>query len=313
MNADLEREIALGMVAATRRNAPPLFAHLVARAFSQRIVEHRLAPDFADLSAWTDRTCEHYGNQADLAPMLAAACSVARTSFVRHRLLETDVDAALVALERSIVGSLERHAAANALDDVDPDAEVDASIAAFLIRLDGSDPVTAEHSRAVSMWALRLARRLGMGEGAARFVARGGMLHDVGKTKTPVEILQAPRALTDTEFAIMRDHAAIGGDLVREVELLRPYVPMVRSHHERLDGRGYPDKMRAEDITLEIRIVTVADCFNAMIGRRPYRLPMSPAKALEQLVEHRGTQFDPSVVEAMIDVIEHPDRDGLHA
>ncbi len=106
----------------------------------------------------------------------------------------------------------------------------------------------------------------------------------------------------------MRDHASAGAAMVREVERLWPFIPMVRSHHERLDGKGYPDRLSAEDISLDVRIVTVADCFNAMIGRRLYRAPLSPAVALDQLMKHRGTQFDPLVVDAMIDVVEHPDE-----
>jgi HD-GYP domain-containing protein (c-di-GMP phosphodiesterase class II) len=133
------------------------------------------------------------------------------------------------------------------------------------------------------------------------------MLHDVGKTTTPREILLAPRSLSDAEFAIMRDHAASGEAMVAEIERLRPFRPLVRRHHERLDGKGYPDRLAAADIPLSVRIVTVADCFNAMIGRRPYRLPLSPAAALDQLVKNRETQFDALVVEAMIDIVEHPD------
>jgi HD-GYP domain-containing protein (c-di-GMP phosphodiesterase class II) len=90
------------------------------------------------------------------------------------------------------------------------------------------------------------------------------------------------------------------------VERLRPFEVAARSHHERLDGKGYPDRLEACDIPPMVRIVTVADCFNAMIGRRPYRLPLSPANALDQLTRHTGTQFDPAVVEAMIDIVERP-------
>jgi HD-GYP domain-containing protein (c-di-GMP phosphodiesterase class II) len=101
----------------------------------------------------------------------------------------------------------------------------------------------------------------------------------------------------------MRAHAAAGEAIVRRVPELRPFMPAVRSHHERLDGRGYPDGLRAGQIPLMARIVAVADCFNAMIGRRPYRLPMSPARAMEELVRSRGTQLDPEIVDAMVDVV----------
>jgi putative two-component system response regulator len=129
------------------------------------------------------------------------------------------------------------------------------------------------------------------------------MIHDIGKVTTPVEILHAPRKLTDEEWVVMRSHTTAGERIVMEDSGLAQFAPIVRSHHERLDGKGYPDKLRAEDLDLHTRIVTVADCFNAMIGRRPYRPPMSPTRALEQLDANIGTQFDKDVVAAMHEVV----------
>jgi len=309
VSASLGHEIAGAMVATIEGRPPPLFAHLIARAFSTALIEAERCGCFVALSDWTEHACERYGELPELEPMLRASPSIARRAFSRRSLAHERLDAGLAVIEASIEQALTRSAGSRVLDRADPEAELEAAIAAFLVRLDGSDPLSAVHSRAVSLWCLRLARRLGMPEADCRFAARGGLLHDVGKTLTPNEILQAPRRLSDEEFAIMREHAAIGGGMVREVERLRPFEPLVRSHHERLDGRGYPDGLHGDEISVGVRIVTVADCFNAMIGRRPYRLPMSPASELEQLVEHRGTQFDPTVVEAMIDIIERPERE----
>ena len=103
----------------------------------------------------------------------------------------------------------------------------------------------------------------------------------------------------------MRGHSAAGAAIVAEVPLIANLVPAVRSHHERFDGTGYPDRLKFEAIPREARIVAVADAFNAMIGRRPYRPPLAPSVALEQLVQGRGTQFDPDIVDAMIDVVTH--------
>jgi HD-GYP domain-containing protein (c-di-GMP phosphodiesterase class II) len=103
----------------------------------------------------------------------------------------------------------------------------------------------------------------------------------------------------------MRAHSAAGEEIVRSHKALRHLAPAVRSHHERLDGKGYPDGLVGSQITLATRIVTVADAFNAMIGRRPYRLPLSPMEAIDRLADGRGKQFDPIVVEAMIDAVGH--------
>jgi HD-GYP domain-containing protein (c-di-GMP phosphodiesterase class II) len=115
--------------------------------------------------------------------------------------------------------------------------------------------------------------------------------------------LHAPRKLTDEEWVLMRSHTTAGEKIVLEASSLAQFAPIVRSHHERLDGKGYPDGLGAEQIPLHTRIVTVADCFNAMIGRRPYRAPMAPASALEQLDANVGKQFDADIVAAFHEVV----------
>jgi len=181
--------------------------------------------------------------------------------------------------------------------------ELDARIDALIVRLEARDPLSSEHSRAVAAWCARLARRLGFDAVDTAFASRCGLLHDVGKVLTPLEVLNAPRALDEREWRVMRAHAAAGEAIVGRIPQLRPFTPAVRSHHERLDGHGYPDGLRLGRIPLMARIVAVADCFNAMIGRRPYRPPMSPTRAIEELMRCRGTQLDPDIVDAMVDVV----------
>lgn len=135
------------------------------------------------------------------------------------------------------------------------------------------------------------------------FVKRSGLIHDIGKMQTPKEILHAPRALDEEEWRIMQLHPVQGAEIIQGIPELRHLAAIVRGHHERFDGRGYPDGIAGSDIPMASRIVTVADSFNAMIAQRPYRRPFSPTVALEELKRHRGTQFDPRIVEAMIDVV----------
>jgi HD-GYP domain-containing protein (c-di-GMP phosphodiesterase class II)/ATP/maltotriose-dependent transcriptional regulator MalT len=184
--------------------------------------------------------------------------------------------------------------------------EVDAALNALLSRLDRADPLTAEHSRAVSSWCARLARRLGMSAEEIVLASRSGLVHDIGKLQTPTEILNAPRSLSADEWEIMRAHALIGEGIVLEIPTLRHLSVAVRSHHERIDGKGYPDGKRGLRIPAMARLVAVADSFNAMIGRRAYRKPMPPPIALMELERHRGTQFDPEIVDAMVDVVAGP-------
>lgn len=180
---------------------------------------------------------------------------------------------------------------------------IDAKIDEILYRLSEWDTTTAEHSRCVGMWCWRIARRLGMPREEALSAARSGLVHDIGKIFTPREILNAPRALDAGEWQIMKQHAMQGVQVLSEIRELERLVPAVRWHHERMDGRGYPDALEPVSIPDVARIVSVADAFNAMVARRPYRAPLAPSFAIEELKRHRGAQFDPAIVEAMIDVV----------
>ena len=186
---------------------------------------------------------------------------------------------------------------------VDAIDDIDASIDILFKQLEASSPLMAEHSRAVAAWCARLARTIGLSESEIAFMTRCGLIHDIGKIWTPPEILNAPRGLTPDEWVVMRAHTTEGSLVVECAPLLGPFAPIVRGHHERLDGKGYPDGLPAEAIPLAARIVAVADCFNAMIGRRMYRPAMRPTEALSELARHRGTQFDPEVVDAMTQIV----------
>jgi putative nucleotidyltransferase with HDIG domain len=184
-----------------------------------------------------------------------------------------------------------------------PVDEIDVQIDGLIRELDRVAPLTAEHSRAVSAWCARIARKLGLDASAVIYLARCGLVHDVGKLLTPSAILEAPRRLSMAEWSVMQLHPGDGAEIVSSLPDLRQFVPIVRWHHERIDGHGYPDGLRTSAIPLAARIVTVADSFNAMIGRRPYRLPLSPTDALEELLRNSHSQFDPEIVEAMTRIV----------
>ncbi|MBV8353960.1 MAG: HD domain-containing protein, partial [Candidatus Eremiobacteraeota bacterium] len=216
----------------------------------------------------------------------------------QRRVNDSRLTAALGAAESRIREKAEhtRRAQRRRFEPVD---ELDALIDTLMLRIAEHDPVTAEHSRAVSAWCGRIARRLGLdAEGAAR-VARGGMIHDLGKIATPQEILLAARALEAPERDVIQMHSAEGDKILAEIPYLAHLAPMVRSHHERIDGKGYPDGVKASRLDVSVRIVTVADAFNAMVGRRPYRQPARPSAALDELYAGAGSQFDAEIVEAM--------------
>ena len=185
-----------------------------------------------------------------------------------------------------------------------PIDERDVAIAERIAHLDLIDPLTGDHSRAVAAWCRRIATRLGMRRDEVLEASRSGLVHDIGKSAVPIEILKAPRRLEPEERVLMEAHVLFGERYVLQHAPLREFASAVRHHHERFDGRGYPDGIAAARIPLITRIVSVADTFNAIIDRRPYRAPRPPSEALLVLHEERGAQFDPEIVDAMIAVVE---------
>jgi putative two-component system response regulator len=276
---------------------------IVAAQFVERCAMSAGADDWEIAAAWVDSACDRYAGIIAMQDVIGAALDgVAQTlaraadadagrafARVRYRLAS-----AAVAAKQRAVGESNHHEAVD---------EIDIVLDSLLTRLDQSDVLTAEHSRAVGSWCARLAKRLGASKEDVVHLTRAGLVHDIGKVTTPPEILTAPRSLDDEEMAIMRRHAEEGARIVLGVPHVAYLAPAARSHHERFDGNGYPDRLKWEAIPHVARVVSVADAFNAMIGRRPYRPPMAPSLALEQLVRGRGEQFDPDVVDAMIDVV----------
>jgi len=172
-------------------------------------------------------------------------------------------------------------------------------LAGLVDRLELKEGYTGEHTAAVSRLAVAIATELKLSAAEHRCVELGALLHDVGKLSIPDRVLTKPAPLNELEWEAMRRHAALGERLLARIVQQPDVLAVVRSHHERWDGRGYPDGMRDEEIPLPARIVAVADAFQAMIEPRPYREPRSQASALEEIASESGRQFDPSCVGAL--------------
>ncbi len=162
------------------------------------------------------------------------------------------------------------------------------------------DHYTVGHTWRVTNFAVELARELGWNDVKQREVQMGGVLHDVGKIAVDNAILSKPDQLTDEEFEKMKVHPERGADLLRDVKFLQPVIPYCLYHHERWDGEGYPFGLKGADIPVEGRLISVADTFDAMTSTRPYRKGMAPTTAIQALVEGRGSQFDPDMVNAFV-------------
>jgi putative nucleotidyltransferase with HDIG domain len=169
------------------------------------------------------------------------------------------------------------------------------------------DVETFDHCVRVSRMAKLLARAVGLDEFDARIVEYAGLFHDIGKVGIPDEILLKPAKLTEEEYLVMKSHPVLSVKILEPVahlDFFGKVLPGVRNHHERFDGRGYPDGVKGEDIPLASRIILVVDTFDAMTWSRPYRRGLSAEVACKELVDFAGRQFDPKLVEIFTSV--HP-------
>jgi putative nucleotidyltransferase with HDIG domain len=171
--------------------------------------------------------------------------------------------------------------------------------------LEAKDPYTHGHSRRVAGLARRLALEVGFSDSSARLVAQAGLLHDIGKIGIPEAVLRKPGPLTEQEWVIMRSHPVVGARIVAPLEFFSEGASMIRHHHERVDGSGYPDGLRAGQIPIGARIVAVADVYDALTSDRPYRDRLAQSDALAQLERWAGQTLDPDLVSAFLALNRH--------
>ena len=168
--------------------------------------------------------------------------------------------------------------------------------------IDAKDPYTRGHSQRVAQISLEISRELGQSPAEQQKVNISALLHDVGKIGIEDRILRKPTELTDEEYNIIRQHPLWGSVIMGHIKQLKEVIPGIESHHERIDGTGYPKKLKGSQIPLLARIIAVADTFDAMTTDRLYQKAMEPQFVISKLVEWKGTRYDPDVVDAMIKV-----------
>jgi putative nucleotidyltransferase with HDIG domain len=174
------------------------------------------------------------------------------------------------------------------------------SIAALAATVEMRDPYTAGHQRRVAALAVAIARELQLPEEQIEGIHLAGVVHDVGKIQIPAEILSKPGRLTELEFSLIKQHSQAGYELLKTIAFPWPIAQIVRQHHERLDGSGYPEALKGEQILIDARIIGVADVVEAMSSHRPYRPGLGIEPAMEEIIRARGTLYDPQVVDACV-------------
>lgn len=170
------------------------------------------------------------------------------------------------------------------------------SLQALLAAVDAKDSYTRSHSMNVAAYADAVARRMDLSAPDRRTLQAASLLHDIGKIGVPDRILNKPGKLTEEEFAVMRRHPQMGVDILKPFAGLHNHRRIILHHHERYDGRGYPNGCKGEDIPLGSRILAVADAVDTMLSRRTYKEPMRASDVRRELVSQAGIQFDPAVV-----------------
>lgn len=170
------------------------------------------------------------------------------------------------------------------------------------------DPFTFYHCCRVGRGSRRLAKAIGLNEFEQAILEFGGLFHDIGKSQIPKEILVKSGRLDKAEIAVMKSHAEISVEMIKHLEhvpFFRFMMPGVRYHHEKIDGTGYPHNMRGEQIPLFARLIAVVDSYDAMTNVRPYRNPLSEDKAIQELKDFSGRQFDSHLAKAFIELLPH--------
>jgi len=177
------------------------------------------------------------------------------------------------------------------------------ALKALASAVDAKDRYTARHSRQVTRLAMLLADEIGLSSEERYQLELSAWMHDVGKIGVPDSILTKPSPLTEDEFAIVTLHPVKGGEIVGEIVELTRVADVIRHHHERMDGSGYPDGLKGEAIPLASRIILISDAFEAMTADRSYRRGLGRDIALRELRDHSGTQFDPELVKVFIHMV----------
>lgn len=224
-------------------------------------------------------------------------CCVARAA--DPSLAERDV-AFMHVFARFVADQIERDELAAAKQRLEVAAT---GVEALLSALAARDGYTADHSTAVVSLSVAVARRVGLSEEEVAAVEQVALLHDVGKIGVPDSVLRKPSPLDAEEWEVMRTHPVTGAGIVASVQSLTHLERAVRAEHERWDGGGYPDGLAGTDIPVASRIVLVCDAYHAMTSDRPYRRALAPDAARAELLRHRGTQFCPDTVDAVLAVL----------
>lgn len=210
------------------------------------------------------------------------------------------------AIENALTGGDKKISAGNLISSTEETLKNDHldTLKALSKVIESRDPYTKRHSEHVAKYAVEIAKELGLSTEEIEIIEQTALLHDIGKIAIKDSILHKPDKLNSEEWEAVKKHPLIGEELIQPFKLSHIEQTIIRHHHERFDGTGYPDRLKGEEIPIYARIIAVADSFEATVFNRPYRSKLSLQEAKKELERCKGTQFDPKVVEAFLRALE---------
>ncbi len=179
------------------------------------------------------------------------------------------------------------------------------SIETLRYTVEAKDPYTKGHSDRVAQYSVLIGKKMGLSEEDQKTLLIGGLFHDIGKIGVPDTILRKPDRLTDEEYSEIKNHPSIGAHILAPATIFQDIIPIVKHHHEKYDGKGYPSQLKGEDIPLFARIAAIADTFDAMTSKRTYRDELSLETVIAEIERCKGTQFDPKIADVFLDILKN--------
>jgi PAS domain S-box-containing protein/putative nucleotidyltransferase with HDIG domain len=180
---------------------------------------------------------------------------------------------------------------------------LESTISALCGALKQKDSYTAEHQRKVAALACAIAKEMNLSKEQIKGIKVAGLLHDIGKISIPMDILNKPGRLSNNEFNLVKEHAEAGKDIVKPIDFPWPVATIILQHHERINGSGYPNRLKGDELLLESKVIAVADTVDAMLSHRPYRPALGIQEAINEISQQKGTLYDSSVVNASLRVL----------
>jgi len=179
------------------------------------------------------------------------------------------------------------------------------SIETLRYTVEAKDPYTKGHSDRVAQYSVLIGNKMGLSEEDQKTLLIGGLFHDIGKIGVPDTILRKPDKLTDEEYSEIKNHPSIGAHILAPATIFQEIIPIVKHHHEKFDGHGYPSQLQGENIPLFARIAAIADTFDAMTSKRPYRDALPLETVIAEVEKCKGTQFDPKIADVFLDILRN--------